>query len=118
MSRRKRLENLERRVRGGEIELIMLDGEVITITGNPQKIFATAIREQAGGSLSRTTKLIARSIKSFEPDGGTMIDLARSLLNSSRDDGWDECFISPLPSTPEPEPEPEAKVIDISKGTQ
>lgn len=118
MSRRKRLENLERRVRGGEIELIMSDGEVITITGNPQKIFATAIREQSAGDLSRTTKLIARSIKSFEPDGGALIDLARSLLNSSRDDGWDESFIPPLPSNEEAKTEPEHKIIDISKGTQ
>lgn len=81
-SKLNRLADLEKRLQGGEIKLVMPDGQEVYIIGDAQKLFANAVREHQAGKLSETSELIKRSVLSSEPGGSCLLELARSLLNS------------------------------------
>jgi|GEM_PF-2579231 len=80
MNFKRRLEALERRLVTDPTTLFFEDGSSVQMSGRGDyvlKLFAAACCDQR----SRETEMIARSVRSQEPGGGHMLDLARALLN-------------------------------------
>jgi hypothetical protein len=80
MNLKKRIEALERRIVFDPITLFFADGSSTQIGGRRDyglNLFAAACR----GERSRQLEQIGRSVRSQEPGGGQMMDLARALLN-------------------------------------
>jgi hypothetical protein len=82
MSFHRRLEALEKRLHGGDIHLVMGDGQEVHLRADPMKLLIGAMREYASGKLSETTQLVKNSIMSDEPGGSRLVELARAMLNS------------------------------------
>ncbi len=79
---RARMEALEKRLGTAGVTLVMGDGREIKLDADPLVLLRHAIREQASGQLSETTKLIADSVMSSEEGGSHLVELTRALLNS------------------------------------
>ena len=80
MTLKRRVETLERRLICDPTTLFFADGTSTQITGRGDYIlnlFAAAVR----GERTPHMELISRSVRSEEPGGGHMLDLARALLN-------------------------------------
>ena len=80
MNLKRRVETLERRLICDPATLFFADGTSAQIGGRGDyivKLFAAAVR----GERSPQMELVARSVRSEEPGGGHMLDLARALLN-------------------------------------
>jgi hypothetical protein len=88
MNLRRRLESLEGQLSCDPTTLFFADGSSTQITGRGDYIlnlFAAAVR----GERSPQMELISRSVRSAEPGGGHMLDLARALLNGPLEE---QCF--------------------------
>jgi hypothetical protein len=83
MNLKRRLALLERQTTGaGAIVLHMTDGGVMNLPGDcALGVLAAAVRAER----TPQVELVAQSISSTEPDGAHLIDLARAILNTPRD---------------------------------
>lgn len=92
---RRRLKALEKQVMClGPIVLFMPDGSRKAVRGDERDLLSRALRDDRTPEI----ELIAQSVRSTEPGGGQMIDLARALLNTPTETSESSAQTGPVPN--------------------
>jgi hypothetical protein len=88
MNLHRRLEALEKRHLRNPIVLQMPDGRIVTLPNRSGYLFDLVLRVLRGDRTPEM-ELVAKSISSFEPGGGHMLDIVRAFWPRSEADATD-----------------------------
>jgi hypothetical protein len=85
MNLQRRLKTLERGFIAEPISLLMPSGNTVTLRGGRDYALDLVARV-CRGDRTPEVEFVAQSVSSTEPGGGHLVDLARAILNSPKQD--------------------------------